>query len=185
MWHQNLILPGWGCFYKFPRMIFHTVSPGLHWTDLCVPLCGRQSLYSLQWPKDSPKRLMPKFVSLEEAQTACSAKALPGKATQEPSAQVQAAAPLSRPSDATAPAADAPKVCTCCAHQLNSASRCAGNKLSYGLRILRREVITLVFTRANRRDAYPHLAVQQHAGDARALLTERRSASQKETAAQV
>ncbi len=69
----------------------------------------RQSLYSLQWPKDSPKRLMPKFVAMEEAQAACAAEALPGKAAaQGPPAQ--AAAPPPKSNHATPAAADPPKV---------------------------------------------------------------------------
>ena len=74
-----------------------------------VRLTRRQSLYSLQWPKDSPKRLMPKFVTLEEAQAACTTQALPGKAAaQEPPAQV--AAPPPKSNHATPASADPPQV---------------------------------------------------------------------------
>ena len=70
----------------------------------------RQSLYSLQWPKDSPKRLMPKFVTLEEAQAACTTQALPGKAAAQ-GAPAQAAAPPPKSNHATPAAAEPPKVC--------------------------------------------------------------------------
>ena len=62
----------------------------------------------MQWPKDSPKRLMPKFVPVEEAQAACTEKALPGSTKATP-AVLPAALPA-RPTQAAAPAAEAPKV---------------------------------------------------------------------------
>ena len=144
----------------------------------CV--CCRQSLYSLQWPKDSPKRLMPKFVPVEEAQAACTDKALPGSAEAAPAAP--AAAPPSKPVQAAAPAAEALKVPKWSRMRVVVLVSCPVASCR-----LARLSCDELFQRlcCCRLRLYVCFAAQQHPGDARALLTERRNASQKEKAVEV
>jgi hypothetical protein len=124
---------------------------------------------------------MPKFVPVEEAQAACTDKALPGSTKPAPAALT---APLpSRPNQAAATAVEAPKVPDSQCMLLLSVTLV---NFSRGIpNLLGCCVPCQVCSLAVADLALLLTAAQQHTGDARMLLTERRSASQKEKVAQV